>query len=279
MTTGVVDVGGGMRGIYAAGILDYCMMHQIHFDCCVGVSAGSANMASYLAGQAKRNYRYYQEYALRKEYMGMGNLLHTGSYIDLNYVYGTLSNSGGEYPLDYEALMRNPASLVVVATEAETGRARYFTKADLQQDDYRIFMASSCVPAVNRPFVLDGIAYFDGALSDPVPVETAFAAGCDRVVLILTKPVEIPRKPGKDRLLARVIQHRYPVAAEQLRMRAERYNQSVEMAKVQEREGRMLILSPDDISGVDTLKRDRTALQRLYQKGVQDGEKLLNWLQ
>ena len=75
MVTGIVDVGGGMRGIYAAGILDCCMEHGVHFDCCIGVSAGSANMASYLAGQQGRNYRYYQEYALRKEYMGIGNLL------------------------------------------------------------------------------------------------------------------------------------------------------------------------------------------------------------
>ena len=98
MVTGIIDVGGGLRGIYAAGILDYCMMHSIQFDCCIGVSAGSANMAAYLAGQQGRNYRYYQEYSFRKEYMGMGNLLHTGSYINLDYFYGTLSNAGGESP-------------------------------------------------------------------------------------------------------------------------------------------------------------------------------------
>lgn len=41
MRTAVVDVGGGMRGIYAAGVLDYCMDHEITFDLGVGVSAGS----------------------------------------------------------------------------------------------------------------------------------------------------------------------------------------------------------------------------------------------
>lgn len=45
-----------------------------------------------------------------------------------------------------------------------------------------------------------------------------------------------------------------------------------------EKEGRMIVLSPDDISGVDTLKRNRPALQRLYQKGIQDGKKLLGWM-
>lgn len=278
MVTGIVDVGGGMRGIYAAGILDCCMEHGVHFDCCIGVSAGSANMASYLAGQQGRNYRYYQEYALRKEYMGMGNLLHTGSYINLDYVYGTLSNSGGEDPMDFEALMANPARLFVVATHAETGEARYFTKADLRQDDYRIFMASSCVPGVNKPFVLDGVPYFDGALSDPVPVEKAFSEGCDRVVLLLTKPADVIRKPGKDPILASTIQRRYPVAARQLLLRAQRYNAAIAAAKRYQREGCVLILSPADTFGVDTLKRDKQALQRLYQEGVRDGSKVLEWM-
>lgn len=56
MKTGIVDVGGGLRGIYAAGVLDYCMDQGIHFDLGIGVSAGSANLASYAAGQRGRNY-------------------------------------------------------------------------------------------------------------------------------------------------------------------------------------------------------------------------------
>ena len=278
MRTGIVDVGGGLRGIYAAGVLDCCMAHGIRFDCCIGVSAGSANMAAYLAGQRGRNYRYYQEFSFRKAYMSTGNLLHTGSYINLDYVYGTLSNTDGEAPLDYPALIDNPADLFVVATQADTGEARYFTKADMAQDRYQILMASSCVPGVNRPYEIDGVPYFDGALSDPVPIRKAFAEGCDRVVLLLTKPAGIPRKPGKDRVLADLIRHQYPIATRQLRQRAERYNRAVQLAKSYEKEGRMIILSPDDISGVDTLKRNRPALQRLYQKGLQDGKRLLDWI-
>lgn len=278
MRTGIVDVGGGLRGIYAAGVLDCCMAHGIRFDCCIGVSAGSANMAAYLAGQRGRNYRYYQEFSFRKAYMSTGNLLHTGSYINLDYVYGTLSNTDGEAPLDYPALIDNPDDLFVVATQADTGEARYFTKADMAQDRYQILMASSCVPGVNRPYEIDGVPYFDGALSDPVPIRKAFAEGCDRVVLLLTKPAGIPRKPGKDRVLADLIRHQYPIATRQLRQRAERYNRAVQLAKSYEKEGRMIILSPDDISGVDTLKRNRPALQRLYQKGLQDGKRLLDWI-
>ena len=58
MKTAVVDVGGGLRGIYACGVLDRCLEDGITFDVGVGVSAGAANIASYIAGQKGRNYRF-----------------------------------------------------------------------------------------------------------------------------------------------------------------------------------------------------------------------------
>ncbi len=131
---GVVDVGGGYRGVYAAGVLDYCMEQKIPFDLAIGVSAGSANLISYAAGQRRRNYQFYTEYGLRKEYAGIKNFLFKKSFVDLDYVYGTLSNSDGEYPLDYIAAIKNPIEFLAAATEAETGRARYFSKEYISQD-------------------------------------------------------------------------------------------------------------------------------------------------
>ena len=97
---GIIDVGGGQRDIYGAGVLDYCMKFGIRFDYCIGVSAGSANLASYLSGQSSRNFRFYTDYSFRKEYMGIAQFLSTGNYINLDYVYSTLANSDSEDPLD-----------------------------------------------------------------------------------------------------------------------------------------------------------------------------------
>lgn len=155
MKIGVIDVGGGLRGIYAAGVLDHCVKEHIYFDHCIGISAGSANLASYLAQQYGRNYRFYHDYSFRKEYMGLHALVHTGSFINMDYVYGTLSNSTGESPLDYQTLKKSSAELFIVATEAKTGKPRYFTKEDISQDDYRILMASSSIPGVNQPYKIN----------------------------------------------------------------------------------------------------------------------------
>ena len=76
----VIDVGGGLRGIYAAGVFDWCMDNGVQFDYGIGISAGSANLASYLSGQRGRNYLFYEEYSMRKRIYGRRNMLHGGSF-------------------------------------------------------------------------------------------------------------------------------------------------------------------------------------------------------
>ena len=279
MKYGVIDVGGGLRGIYGAGVLDRCLEEDLRFDLCIGVSAGSANMASYLAGQHGRNKPFYDEYSFRREYMSVHNLIHKHSYLDLGYVYGTLSNAGGENPLDYAALARSPAELCVVAANAQNGEAQYFTKADLHPDDYRILMASCCIPVIDQPCVIDGVPYFDGGLADPVPLEWAFAHGCDRVALILTKPIGLVRSDARDKHLAHLLQSHYPAAAEGLRRRAWRYNTAVQRAQELERQGLVCIIAPDSTEGMSTLTKNRAGLEKMYAKGKQDAEALVRWMQ
>lgn len=278
MKTGIVDVGGGLRGIYAAGVFDWCLDHDIRFDLCVGVSAGSANVTAYIARQRGRNYRFYTEYSFRKEYMGIGRFLRKRSFIDLDYVYGTLSNSDGEDPLDYHKIMESRSEVLVVATDAETGEAKYFDKGDMKQDCYDILKASSAIPFVCHPYNVDGISYYDGALSDPVPIEKAFSLGCEKVVLILTKPKDMIRTSKKDEKLAAGIRRKYPLAAEKLCRRAAQYNEGVELAKQYEKEGKLLILAPDDTCGMDTLTRNLEAMKQVYGKGIRSAEQIKDFL-
>lgn len=119
--TGIVDVGGGLRGIYAAGVFDWCLDNNIRFDLCIGVSAGSANVTAYVAEQRGRYYRFYAEYSFRKEYMGIGRFLRKRSFIDLDYVYGTLSNSDGESPLDYQKIMVSSSEVLILAPDDTCG--------------------------------------------------------------------------------------------------------------------------------------------------------------
>lgn len=278
MKTAVIDVGGGLRGIYAAGVFDYCLEYGIDFDLCIGISAGSANVGSYIANQKGRNYKFYKDYAMRKEYMSLENYLNSHSFINMDYIYGTLSEKHGEYPLDYKAIRKSDKEMIVVATNAMTGKPAYFTKEAMAQDQYDIFKASCSIPIVNEPYPIKNVPFFDGALSDPIPLEKAFESGADKVVLILTKPKEVIRKPYKDLTLSAFMK-KYPEAAHQLRHRVDKYNEQVAKAREYEKEGKVLIISPDDTCGVDTLKRDPAALHNLYLKGYLDAQKIQEFIE
>ena len=218
-------------------------------------------------------------YGLRKEYAGIKNFLLKRSFVDLDYVYGTLSNSDGENPLDYPAAAADPMEFIAVATDAQTGEAAYFGKQDMAQDDYSIMKTSCAIPFVCHPYAVGSRLYYDGALSDPIPLAKAFEMGCERIVLILTPPEDTVRTsdrgPGdRDRRLAAGIRKKYPLAAQRLEQRAQLYNEGVATARRLRAQGKVLIIAPDDTCGVSTLSRDADALRLLYEKGVRDAEKI-----
>ncbi len=275
---GVVDVGGGMRGIYGAGVFDYCMDKGISFDLCIGVSAGGANVLSYAAGQRGRNLKFYTDYAFRKEYMSMNNLAHQKNYINLDYIYGTLSNSRGEYPLDYKHLLASHKQVQIVATNALNGKTVYFDLRDMSQDHYDPVKASSCVPIANRPYRIDQIPYFDGGLSDPIPVNRAFRCGCDKVVVILTRPRDSYRVSDRDVSMALLLKRHYPASALRLAQRADLYNRQLDLIRKYEKKGRVVIVAPRDISGMKTLKKDRKAMEFMYHEGYEDAQEISDFL-
>lgn len=274
MKTCIIDTGGGLRGIYGAGVLDRCMEENFLPDCCIGVSAGSANIAAFTAGQKGRNIRFYRDYSFRKEYMSFTNFVKTGSYIGLDYIYRTLSNEGGEDPLDYDVISRYDGELSVVATDAKTGEPVYFGKEALKRNDYGVICASCAIPAVCRAYKLNGGRYYDGGVSDPVPVEYALSLGCDRIILILTRPTDFVMDSKLENAASVLLAAKYPATSEKLRSRAGAYAGGVKKALELQSEGKCLILAPDDCCGVETLTRDKDKLGLLYDKGYSDANNI-----
>lgn len=278
MKTGVIDVGGGLRSSFGAGVFDWCLDNGIRFDYCVGVSAGAANVASYMAEQKERNLVFYTEYFDRWQYMGVKNLVKTGSYIGLDYIYSSLSDHDGDYPLDWKKIRYDDREMIVVATEADTGKPHYFHKYHMMQDEYDPIKASCCVPVVNRPYMIDGNPYYDGGMSDPIPYKIAFDDGCDRLVLILTRPEDFRRIPKNDKVIARLLEHHYPKAAEAMATRSEVYNKCLDECEKLAEEGKVCIVAPDSIGHMKTLTKDIAAIEALYHKGYETAEVIRDFM-
>lgn len=276
--TGIIDVGGGLRGIFGTGVFDKLLENEISFDYMMGVSAGAANIASFLGKQKGRNLLFYTEYALRPEYMGFKNLLKNGSYLNLSYVYGTLSNSDGENPLDFKNMSSFKGQVITVTTDAATGKAIYYPKGIYAPDDYKILMATCCLPIACRPINIDGHKYFDGGVADPIPIKKAVTDGCDKIVLILTRPKDELRQAGVDKKAAFLLKRKYPELAKALANRYMLYNESIKYAKMLEKEGKALIIAPDSRNGLKTLTKDTEKLMALYKNGYEKAEEIIRFI-
>lgn len=277
---GIIDVGGGMRGSFTAGIYDYLNDQGVQpFDYLIGVSAGSANMISYLARQRGRNLKFYLDYAFRREYMSMHNMLRMGSYINLDYPYTFLSGPDGEYPVDLEAFNADTARYEAVVTDAATGDPVYYDKELLRKGNFDVIKASCAVPGACQPYPVQGRPGFDGGVSDPVPYKRAFAQGCDRIVLLLTRPADYLRPPLEYQEVMEKALYRWPNAYGALLRRSTRYNLDVAAVKELEREGKALLIAPADISGMATLTRNKEAVERLYHMGYEQGPRVMEFVE
>ena len=267
---GLIVEGGGMKCAYSAGILDAFIDNNITFDYCIGVSAGSANAASFLAGQRERNLRFYTEHLKRPGYFGLKSFLKTGNLFGLQFIYGELTNSDGPDPLDFKKIQESPCEYYAVATHAETGTPVYFSKEEMIPDDYRHIMASCALPGACRPIEINGQHYYDGGVTDAIPVQKALDNGCDKLVVLLSKPRDFVKSPEKMRLLYHMLCRKYPKAIEALDHRHLMYQACQKRAFELEKEGTAFLFAPSEHLKMSTYTMDITIERQLYELGLKD---------
>ena len=87
MRYGLVLEGGGMRGMFTAGILDVFMEEGIVFDSAVGVSAGVIFGSNYKSRQPGRALRYNVKYSKDPRYCGLKSWITTGDIFGAQFCY------------------------------------------------------------------------------------------------------------------------------------------------------------------------------------------------
>ena len=270
--TGLILEGGGMKCAYGAGVLDAFNENNINFDYVIGVSAGAANGASYLAGQIGRNKKFYTDHVTEPEYFGFRNFLKCGDMFNLRYIYGTLTNTDGASPWDFDKAMANPAEYEVVATNAITGEPAYFSKEQMMKNNYIHIMASSAIPAICKPVMINGTPYYDGGISDPLPFARAIEKGCKKLVFVLSKSRNYVKHKEKYRPVYSVLCHKYPQAIKDMDNRHITYTKRQKKMYELEKAGRAFIFSVETDLTIKTTTMDPELNQKLYELGLKDFE-------
>ena len=271
MKKGLVLEGGAMRGLFTAGILDVMMEHDVAPDGLIGVSAGAAFGCNYKSRQTGRAIRYNKRFARDPRYSGIRSLLTTGNYFNADFGYHVIPR---EYDIfDDEAFEANPMEFVCVCTDVETGQPVYKRLMTAGDTTYDYIRASASMPLVSKVVELEGRKLLDGGVGDSIPLEWAEQNGYERNVVILTQPAGYQKKHSRLMPLMRIGLRKYPQMVEAMNRRHLMYNRQLEYVAEAERQGRCLVIRPDDKLDIGHVCHNPEQMERIYQIGREMGER------
>ena len=262
--TALVLEGGGMRGVFTSGVLDWMIDHDITFPYLVGVSAGSSNALSFAAHQRGRAKYTFSDLQVERHFLGIHNLWRHHSIMDMDLLYRELPEK--IWPYDYEAYRTNPMRVESVATDCLTGEAVYLEEKERPERIIDIVRASSSLPFACPVAYVDGHPMLDGGIADSIPIERAMSQGYDNITVVLTRNKGY-RKPNKPSTIPPFFYRHYPALREAIRTRNLRYNKQMELIERLEAEGRITVIRPVNPITVGRMERNTSKLRELYDEG------------
>ncbi|MDO4926554.1 MAG: patatin family protein [Turicibacter sp.] len=275
MKVGLVLEGGGMRGLYTSGVLDYFLDQKIFVDYVIGVSAGACNGVSYLSKQKGRNYRVNTNYISDKRYLSLSNFIKTKSLFGMDFIFDEIPHQLDLF--DYETFLSSPSEYKLGVTDVLTGRPVYFDKTHLDHDS-TILKASSSIPVFSPIIEYQNGLYLDGGTTDSIPVKQALKDGCDHVIIVLTRDRNYIKKPESFRFIYSKVLKAYPNLIQALDNRHLMYNETLKFIKELEQQGKATIIAPSSPLEISRFEKDVSKLKNIYELGYSDASKKFDQL-
>lgn len=266
-SAGLVLEGGGMRGLYTAGVLDFFIDKDMYFENCYGVSAGASQCCSYLSKQKGRALEINTEYMKDKRYASVSNLIKGGSYFDKEFSLKTIPDELVLY--DYDTFSKSESNFYAVATDCKTGKPAYLKVEDMSKDLDKVW-ASCSLPLLSKMVEIDGEEYLDGGVADAIPVLHALRDGNKKVIVILTRDGDYRKSPEKMMPLIKLTYHNYPKLVKAMKRRHARYNKTLIKIEKLEKAGKIFVIRPKEIVEVGRLEKDPEKMKKLYDAGYKD---------
>lgn len=267
--TGLILEGGGMRGLYTAGVLEYFAQEDIHFSYIIGVSAGACMAASFLSEQQGRNRTVSIDFVNDKRYLSFSNFIRRGELFGMDFIFDEIPNN--IVPLDVKKIISGPDEFVIVTTNCQTGEPMYFYKEDYNEQTLgKLLRASSSIPFFADAVEHNGTYMLDGGIVDPIPIIKAESDGFAKNVVVLTKPRGYYKK--QSRVSSIVNYKKYPKVDERMKSRYKHYNERLDYVFNQEEKGNVVVIAPSEDAGVGRTTRKTEKLEKLYELGFNDAK-------
>lgn len=274
---GLVVEGGGVRAIYAAGVLDVLHDMCLPFSGVIGVSAGAIHGISFVSGQKGRSYRIYTRFCRDPRFFSFKTWLRTGNIVDNDFCYRQIPQE--LEPFDQKAFEASGMEFWTVSTNLETGKPEYIRMRDCFAE-IDALIASASLPYVSKPVHYRGKLLLDGGCSDRVPLRAFQSMGFYRNVVVLTHP-EDHRVKDRDAALVRLFYRKYPAFCRTFENSPQDYEKTQAYLKAEEQKGTVFTIRPKAPIPVSRLSHDPQAIIRAYEMGRRDArevsKKLVSW--
>lgn len=272
--TGLVLEGGGMRGLFTAGILDVMMENEISFDGVVGVSAGASFGCNFISKQPGRVLRYNLRFRKDPKYMGWKSLIRTGDFVGGSFSYHYMPMKLDIF--DTDTFEKNPTEFHVVCTDVKTGDAVYHRIDKIDYNALEWIRASASLPILSRPVKIGDREFLDGGIADSIPLRYFESEGFKRNIVILTQPKGYTKKRTKLMPIFHATMRKYPAIIEGMNRRHLMYNRELEYITEQQHKGGCLIISPDETLPISRTSNDPEKMNEVYQIGYKTGERYIS---
>ena len=259
--------GGGTRGVFTAGVLDYLMEKEVKFPYVIGVSAGACNAIDYVSKQIGRTKDCTIIQDRKNRYIGTKDALKKGYLFDMDRLFDEYPNR--LFPFDFDTYFASDIQCEVVVTNCLTGEAMYLSEKQDRERLLTICRASSSIPLISPVVDVDGIPCVDGGVADSVPLIHSMKLGHQTNVVVLTRNKGYRKKaPGKSRLLYTAALKKYPNLLNALLNRYRNYNRVMELVEKWEEEGHIFVIRPE-VEPVSRTEQNVEKLTEFYDHGYQ----------
>lgn len=268
---GLVVEGGGMRGVYTAGVLDYFMEKNLYFDDCYGVSAGACHISSYVSKQIGRSIKVTLDYINDKRYCSVNSLIKTGDMFGVEMLYDLIPNKLELY--DYDTFNKFKGNFYSVVTNCKTGKAEYMKIKDMKKDIIAV-RASSSLPLLSRIVEINGKEYLDGGITDSIPIKKSIKDGHKKNVVILTRDKTYRKSKPKFLSLLKFKYKKYPNLVKAIENRYKIYNETLDFLEEEKAKNKVFIIQPKLPVKISRIEKDKDKLKELYDQGYEDAKEL-----
>lgn len=270
---GLIIEGGGMRGLYAAGVLDYFMEQDLYFKDCYAVSAGACHACSYLSKQIGRSIKVTLDYINDKRYCSVESLIKTGDMFGAKMLYDIIPNELNIY--DYETYDNHNCNFYSVVTNCETGKSEYIKIKDMRKDIIAV-RASSSLPLLSRIVEIDNKKYLDGGISDSIPIRKSIEDGHKKNIVLLTRDINYRKSKNNLMPLLKIKYKKYPNLLKSIKNRHEMYNDTLDFIEEERKSNNAFVIRPKSPVKIGRLEKDKTKLKALYDQGYNDAKDYFN---